>query len=78
MLAAWGDSASHFVFTAPDSPRASPADALVAQAAIAAPGVPAAAVMPANDAVRHAAKLGAPVVVAGSLYLAGEVRAKIV
>jgi dihydrofolate synthase/folylpolyglutamate synthase len=78
MLAAWADCASHFVFTAPDSPRASPPDALVAQAAIAALRVPAVAVMPAIDAVRHATSLGTPVVVAGSLYLAGEVRARIV
>ena len=78
MLAAWSDCGSQFVFTAPDSPRASPPDALVAQAAITAPGVPATAMMPAIDAVRHAAKLGTPVVVAGSLYLAGEVRARIV
>ncbi len=66
--------ASHLTFTAPDTPRAArPAD-LAAMAARVAPDCPVACRDRPEDAVRHAAGFGSPVVVAGSLYLAGEVR----
>ena len=76
ILAALAPVASHLVCTAADAPRAMrPAD-LAAAAARVAPDRPAIAVDRPGDAVRHAARLGSPVVVAGSLYLAGEVRAE--
>jgi dihydrofolate synthase/folylpolyglutamate synthase len=77
MLAALAPAASRFVFTAPASGRAaSPAD-LAARAAVAAPGVDAsAAARPADALARVVADGDGPVVVAGSLYLAGEVLAE--
>jgi len=77
VLRALGTAASTFVCTAPDTARAfSPPD-LCAAAAAAVPSVPAVAVPQPADAVRYAATLGSPVVVAGSLYLAGAVRASL-
>lgn len=75
LLAALAPAASRFVFTAPASPRAaSPAD-LLRLAADVAPNVPADCVDGPLNAVTSAAASGSPVIVAGSLYLAGEVRA---
>lgn len=74
MVAALARGAAHLTFTAPDTPRAArPAD-LAEVAARVAPECPVACRERPEDAVRHAASLGSPVVVAGSLYLAGEVR----
>ena len=65
--------ASMFVCTAPVSPRAAaPAD-LVALAAAAAPAVPRVAAPTPREALMLAAGHGSPIVVAGSLFLAGEV-----
>ena len=76
-IGAFARAASAFVFTAPDTPRAArPAD-LLASAARVAPDVPASVSAGPIDALTRAASLGSPVVVAGSLYLAGEIRAQI-
>ncbi len=75
MLAALAPAASHLICTAADTPRAIPAQDLAALAARIAPDRAVRAVASPAEAVRVAAGLGSPVVVAGSLYLAGEVRA---
>jgi dihydrofolate synthase/folylpolyglutamate synthase len=75
VLAALSASASHFVFTAPVSARAATPAELAERAAVVARAVPAETCDRADAAVRRAATLGSPVVVAGSLYLAGEIRA---
>ncbi len=77
ILSALGPRASHLVCTSPSSTRAMPPDELAAQAAAVVPGVPVTWCVPAIEAVERARALGDPVVVAGSLYLAGEVRARI-
>jgi dihydrofolate synthase/folylpolyglutamate synthase len=76
ILAALARAASHLVCTAATTPRAMrPAD-LAEAAARVAPDRPSIAFDRPGDAIRHAARLGSPVVVAGSLYLVGEVRAE--
>jgi dihydrofolate synthase/folylpolyglutamate synthase len=81
MLAALAPAASRFICTAVDSPRAAPATdiAAIARAAVsdrsAAESV--VAVTPPIAALEAAVALGSPVVVAGSLYLAGELRARL-
>ena len=77
VLAALAREASHFVFTSPASLRAATPAELVAVAERVAPEVPAEPVETPGDAVDRAAGLGSPVVVAGSLYLAGEIRARL-
>ncbi|MCC7008680.1 MAG: bifunctional folylpolyglutamate synthase/dihydrofolate synthase [Acidobacteria bacterium] len=74
ILKALAGAASEFVCTSVSTPRAMSAPELVATAATAVPSIPAIAVAAPMDAVRYAAALDSPVVVAGSLYLAGEVR----
>lgn len=65
--------ASMFVCTAPVSPRAAtPAD-LIALATAAAPDVPRVAAPTPREALMLASGHGSPIVVAGSLFLAGEV-----
>jgi dihydrofolate synthase/folylpolyglutamate synthase len=73
MLAALAPAASGFWFTAPASARAAPPSQLVEIAARVAADVPARAVAVPFDAIAAALVTGSPVVVAGSLYLAGEV-----
>jgi folylpolyglutamate synthase/dihydropteroate synthase len=63
------------VCTAPQTPRALRPEALAAALRRVAPACPVACEEPPPEAVRSASRHGAPVVVAGSLYLAGEVRA---
>lgn len=75
ILKALGSVASEFVCTSTGSPRAMSARELLAAAASAVPAVPAVAVEDPIHAVHYAAARGRPVVVAGSLYLAGAVRA---
>jgi dihydrofolate synthase/folylpolyglutamate synthase len=76
MVAALAPAASHLAFTAANTPRAArPAD-LAALAARFAPDRPVVSFDQPADAIRYAAGFGSPVVVAGSLYLAGEVRAE--
>jgi dihydrofolate synthase/folylpolyglutamate synthase len=77
LIAALAPAASHFVFTAAPTARAASADELATAAAAAAPGVASEAVDDPLAAIERAATLGAPVVVAGSLYLAGEIRARL-
>jgi dihydrofolate synthase/folylpolyglutamate synthase len=66
--------ASHIVATAPRSPRALTPEKLAEIVARVAPDVPVLTESDSSRALRRAAALGRPVVVAGSLYLAGEVR----
>jgi len=74
IIRAIAPAASAFVFTAPRTLRATPPSELVARAAAIAPDVPATAVTDPIEALEIARTSGAPVV-AGSLYLAGEIRA---
>jgi dihydrofolate synthase/folylpolyglutamate synthase len=77
MLQALAPAASTFICTSPDSPRAAtPAD-IAALVAAHAPHIPAMEVPQPLEAVAIARTIGSPVVVAGSLYLAGEIRAKL-
>jgi len=75
IIGALAPAASVFVFTSPNTPRAAAPDDLVALAASIAPDVPAIAVNDPIAALERARTSGSPVVVAGSLYLAGEIRA---
>ncbi|MEO7190574.1 MAG: folylpolyglutamate synthase/dihydrofolate synthase family protein [Vicinamibacterales bacterium] len=77
MLEALATTASHFFFVAPDSARAARPDQLLAAAARIAPHVAASTADSPLEAIGRAAELGAPVIVAGSLYLVGEVRAQL-
>jgi len=74
MIAALAPVASQFVFTAASSGRAAAPAELVAAARRVAPDVPSSPVASPADALAAAAAHGDPIVVAGSLYLAGEVR----
>jgi dihydrofolate synthase/folylpolyglutamate synthase len=76
MVAALAPSASHFVCTAPATPRTIPLSDLLAAVRRAAPGIPGEAVAGPIDALARAVGYGSPAVVAGSLYLAGEIRAE--
>ena len=83
MLAALVPVASHFICTAVDSHRAAPADAVaaIAREAMAADksdvAIPVQALTPSIAALEAALSFGETVVVAGSLYLAGELRAQV-
>lgn len=77
VLEALAPVASHFVCTAAQSPRATPPEVLADAAARVAPGVRVLRAGDARAALALARGLGAPVVVAGSLYLAGEIRAEV-
>jgi dihydrofolate synthase/folylpolyglutamate synthase len=74
IIRALAPAASRFVFTAASSARAASPDSLVEAAARVAPGVPAIAGGRPLDALDAAADGDATVVVAGSLYLCGEIR----
>lgn len=74
MIAALAASASAFVFTAPTSARAASPSELMEIAQRISPKVPTSTCADPRAAIRSAAAGGTPVVVAGSLYLAGEVR----
>ena len=77
ILAALAPVASSFICTAASSPRATTPDALAAEASRVAPDVPVHVAAHPMEGVALAATLGTPIVVAGSLYLAGEIRAKV-
>jgi dihydrofolate synthase/folylpolyglutamate synthase len=77
ILMALSPVASHFVCTSIDVGRAVRPDDLAARAAAVAPDVRREAVPDPMRALERAAALGSPVVVAGSLYLAGEIRGRI-
>ena len=74
MLDALAPAASHVVFTAPATPRAERPELLVSRLAHRWPDLPGEAVLPPARALARAVSLGEPAVVAGSLYLAGEIR----
>jgi dihydrofolate synthase / folylpolyglutamate synthase len=75
VIQALAGSASVFVCTAVDSPRAATPGELADAVARAAPSVPAVRAADPKHALAMARTIGAPVIVAGSLYLAGEIRA---
>jgi dihydrofolate synthase/folylpolyglutamate synthase len=77
MLSALAPRAAHLFCTAPTSPRAIPPHELGALVSTIAPGVDVEVSDDPDAAIRTAARHGAPVVVAGSLYLVGEVRARV-
>jgi len=79
MIKAMAPMAARFVCTAADSRRAARPEDVLAIARAVAPGVQANAAASPLDALAAAAAAadGQPVVVAGSLYLAGEIRAKL-
>ena len=70
--------ASRVVFTSASSGRAATPDELVTIAATVAPTLPVESVSSPDAAIGRARGFGSPVVVAGSLYLAGEVRSRVV
>jgi dihydrofolate synthase/folylpolyglutamate synthase len=74
MLATFASAASHVVATAPASPRAARPEDLAARLRALQPGLPVEIAAAPADALARAASAGAPIVVAGSLYLAGEIR----
>jgi dihydrofolate synthase/folylpolyglutamate synthase len=69
--------ASHFVFTTPSTPRAATPEELSAIGRRVAPGVDIHTAARPMEALDLARTLGEPVVVAGSLYLCGEIRGQI-
>jgi dihydrofolate synthase/folylpolyglutamate synthase len=75
IVRALAPAACGFVCTAAATARAAAPEALAAAVVRVAPGVPTLVAPQPLDAVRRARAFGSPVVVAGSLYLAGEVRA---
>jgi len=76
LLGALAPAASHFVCTAPATLRAADPSDLVAAIRRVAPAIPAEAVAEPANALARAVTFGSPAVVAGSLYLAGEIRAE--
>jgi dihydrofolate synthase/folylpolyglutamate synthase len=74
LLGALSDAASQWVFTAVDSPRAASPTDLLAAAARVAPDVPATASGHPMAALAALVPGPGPVVIAGSLYLCGEIR----
>jgi dihydrofolate synthase/folylpolyglutamate synthase len=77
ILTALAPAASCFVCTAPETPRAARPDELALAATRVAPDVAVSTAADPMTAIDRAAAAGSPVVVAGSLYLAGDVRAHV-
>jgi dihydrofolate synthase/folylpolyglutamate synthase len=77
ILEAFAEVASHVVFTAASSPRAASPDELEAEMRRRSPSLATETCERPRDALTAAARFGAPVVVAGSLYLVGEIRAQL-
>jgi dihydrofolate synthase/folylpolyglutamate synthase len=77
MIEELAPSAACFICTAAQSPRAAPAGELAAIARAVAPSIDVLDIMPAMAALGRAAGRGTPIVVAGSLFLAGEIRAEL-
>jgi dihydrofolate synthase/folylpolyglutamate synthase len=73
MLRALAPQASSFVFTEPHSHRSAPATELAAEAARVTPGIPARSVSPPVAAVELALRQASFIVVAGSIFLIGDV-----
>jgi dihydrofolate synthase/folylpolyglutamate synthase len=74
IAAALASSARFFVCTAPNTPRAATPEAIAAAVRSAGTDATIVIAQTSSDALAGAAPLGSPVVVAGSLYLAGEIR----
>jgi dihydrofolate synthase/folylpolyglutamate synthase len=74
ILEALAPAASHVVVTAPASPRAARPGDLAARLRALRPYLPVDVATDPADALARAASAGSPIVVAGSLYLAGEIR----
>lgn len=77
IVEALADCASTFVCTSPASPRAAAPSDLAAIVRRCAPAVPVSAAPTPRAALDEALRDGGPAVVAGSLYLAGEIRAEL-
>jgi dihydrofolate synthase/folylpolyglutamate synthase len=77
ILAALAPAASSLICTAPETPRAARPEDLAAALSRVAPDVPVSIAADPIAAIGRAAASGSPVVVAGSLYLAGDVRAHV-
>lgn len=77
MILAMKPAASQFFCTAARSPRAASPGELAAAVRRLCPETPVRVAPTAREALRAAAAIGSPVVVAGSLYLAGEIRAEV-
>jgi dihydrofolate synthase/folylpolyglutamate synthase len=75
MLKVLAPVASAFICTAPSTARAATPAELAQVAAEAAPEVPCVVASTPREAIAHAAGHGTPVIVAGSLFLAGDVLA---
>jgi dihydrofolate synthase/folylpolyglutamate synthase len=78
MVAAIAPVTSHLIATAAASDRAMPAEDVAAVARDVVPSLPVVVVADPVEALAVARSLGDPVVVAGSLYLAGQVRVALV
>jgi len=78
MIAALAPVAAAFVATTVPHPRALPADQIVAEVRRQAPGVPVEAVSAPDAAVARALEQSRRAVVAGSIYLIGPLRARLV
>jgi dihydrofolate synthase/folylpolyglutamate synthase len=77
MIEALAPCAACFICTAPQSARAASPGDLAAIARSAAPSIDVMETASAAAAIERAAGRGEPIVVAGSLYLAGEIRAEV-
>ncbi len=77
IVRALAPAASHFICTAARSPRAATPAALADAVGRVAPQIPVTIADSASGALRAARDLGQTTVVAGSLYLAGEIRAEL-
>jgi dihydrofolate synthase/folylpolyglutamate synthase len=77
IIGAIAPAASHLVCTAPATPRAATPAELAATARSVAPSLDVREMPTPAAALTHARDLGDPIVLAGSLYLAGEIRNQI-
>ncbi len=77
IVSALAPAVSHFICTAAASPRAASPHEIADAVRRLAPGTPVSTAESGRAALRASAGLGSPVVVAGSLYLAGEIRAEL-
>jgi dihydrofolate synthase / folylpolyglutamate synthase len=77
LIGGFAPAASHFICTAVPSSRAASPEELAEAVRRAAPGTPVTTAESSGIALRDASAYGTTIVVAGSLYLAGEIRAKL-
>jgi folylpolyglutamate synthase/dihydropteroate synthase len=79
ILEALAPAASHFICTAVDSHRAASAETIAGLAREVGSPLPVSVSVatPPMAALEAAVEMGSPVVVAGSLYLAGEIRSQL-